>query len=203
MKIYLDNFIDYVADLPTAAKSLVLIFANTIEYIFPAFPGDTVVLLAGFLHAKGAMDLAWTILSIALGSLLGAYCGYQIGKLFLRNPHYKWAKKITASRAFTQFAPWFQAYGYWLLLGNRFVYGIRAGFFFAAGAYGLPLVPVLTLGLISAALFNGLLLLLGYWLGFDAERIISILYSINALFLLAVFALVAFLVWYYNHNKKP
>lgn len=202
MIIFVDKFVDYVASLPAITKSLLLIFATTIEYVFPVFPGDTIVLLAGFLHAKGAVDLAWAMLSIVLGSLLGAYCGYQIGRLFLRNPRYHWAKKIAASKAFVQFTPWFHAYGCWLLLFNRFIYGIRAVFFFAAGAYGLPVLLVLVLGVLSATLFNGILLLLGYWLGFDAERILGILYSVNAVFYLLIIVLAGSITYWYRYKRK-
>jgi membrane-associated protein len=55
-------------------------------------------------------------------------------------------------------------FGAWFLLANRFLPGIRAFLFVAAGAARLPLRRVLLWGGISAAAWNALLLLVGAYL---------------------------------------
>lgn len=203
MPAYLQNIVDYVQHLPAITKTLVLIFSVATEYVFPIFPGDTVVLLAGFLNAHGAVDLVEVIIAVIIGSLLGAYLGYQIGRIFLKEPYtYSWARRLATSNGFAQFNTWYQKWGTLFLLFNRFFPGIRALFFMAAGAIGLPLFRVLALGTVSAVLFNACLVLLGYWLGFNAERILDYFYRFNAVaYVLIAIAIIAGVYWWRKKHR--
>ena len=66
---------------------------------------------------------------------------------------------------------WFRRYGYWIIIGNRFLAGTRAVVSFFAGMSGLHLGKTLVLSFISAAVWNGILVAAGYALGRNFERI--------------------------------
>jgi membrane protein DedA with SNARE-associated domain len=203
MSGYLQNVVDYVRDLPALTKLLTLIFSVAIEYVFPIFPGDTIVLLAGFLHARGAIDLFLVMTSVIVGSILGAYLGYQIGFHLMKKPYkYLWAERIANSAGYTHFNVWYKKWGAWLLLFNRFIHGIRAVFFIAAGASRLPVLKVVTLGTLSAIIFNGCLIVLGYWLGYDTERILTYFYRFNLLVYLFLAAVIGSALYWWRKKRS-
>ena len=200
---YLQDIVDYVAHLPALTKALVIILSMTLQYVFPIFPGDTIVIFAGFLHARGATDLLPVSISIIIGTVIGCFLGYRIGYFLFREPYrYRWIKNIATSKSFGTFNIWYQKWGSWFLLFNRFFHGIRAMFFIAAGAARLPLFRVLYLGAFSAIMFNGCLLGLGYWIGDDTDRILEFLYGFNLL-AYSLIALVVGLIIIYWWRKKP
>jgi membrane-associated protein len=65
----------------------------------------------------------------------------------------------------------YRRWGGWLLLANRFLPGVRAFLFVAAGAVRLPLPRVLALGAVSAAAWNALLLGAGGLLARNADEL--------------------------------
>ena len=65
----------------------------------------------------------------------------------------------------------FQRWGIWLIAANRFFPGIRAFFFVAAGMAGYSFWPVMGLALLSAVLWNLLILGIGIYVGAEFERI--------------------------------
>ena len=54
-------------------------FAGMAEYIFPPFPGDSLMLFGFFLAGRGDLPLAGVFGGAFLGSLVGAELAYQLG----------------------------------------------------------------------------------------------------------------------------
>ena len=71
----------------------------------------------------------------------------------------------------------FERHGVVYVAINRFLPGIRALFFVAAGMSGLPLKKVLLWGAVSAAAWNGLIIAVGFAVGKNWERLLEILKS--------------------------
>lgn len=199
MPDYLLQAIEFIREMPTVIKFLSLVFCVFIEYIFPIFPGDTIVLMAGFLNAHDAVDLMDILFAILIGSLLGALVAYQIGyALVTKKINSPWLNRILEGETLGKFNYWYQKWGSWFILTNRFFPGIRALFFFAAGINKLSRTRVLILGGISAILFNGCLIALGYALGFKADLILQYFYQYSAAALVLtvlVIAIAGFFVW--------
>jgi membrane protein DedA with SNARE-associated domain len=198
----LQGAVNYLLHLPEIIKFLALTFSVSIEYIFPIFPGDTIVILAGFLHAKGAMDIAVVASAICVGSILGAYMGYLVGRLLNKPSIPNWAKKLRESKSFAQFDHWYKKWGVWFLLFNRFFHGIRFMFFVAAGATNFPLAKVLLFSLISAVIFNTLLVSLGYFLGFKTDLILNFFYRSNVIIVVITSLVLALIFYWYKKHKK-
>src|SRR5687768_13833195 len=63
---------------------LALFLASLIEYVFPPFPGDTVVLLGGVFAARGQRPWFWVLLVVTAGSVVGSAIDYFIGQRLSR-----------------------------------------------------------------------------------------------------------------------
>lgn len=200
---FVQQAVEYIRELPLLIKFLALVLSVLMEYIFPVFPGDTIVLLAGFLKAQGAVDLLEITLAVVIGSLLGALFAYSLGVLIAKKRNdWKFLARLLPSATLAKFNLWYRKWGAVFLLLNRFFPGIRALFFVAAGAIRLPIIKVLTLGCLSAILFNGCLILLGYWLGYNADDILMYFYRYNTVAFILLALVVGLFIIYFIWQKK-
>ncbi|MGB8932769.1 MAG: DedA family protein [Anaeromyxobacteraceae bacterium] len=150
------------AALTGAFAPLILSFASCIEYVFPPFPGDLVVLFGAWYATHGELSWPMTFLSVTAGALAGAAIDYRIGVwLAPRVGRRAAAGGHPFAERLARFEVSYRRWGGWLLVFNRFLPGIRAFLFVAAGASGIPLRRVLLLGGISACAWNALLLAAG------------------------------------------
>lgn len=170
---------------------LALFGAALIEYVFPPFPGDSVVLLGGVYAVRGEKPWWLVLLVVTLGSVVGAAIDYYVG--------------VRISRAFEERGAFAEKHpnlarmeermrrsGMWLIAFNRFMPGVRGVLFLAAGASGMNPARVFGWGAFSALLWNGLILAVGITLGGNAERLESLLrhYNVVAWAVLGVVACV-------------
>jgi len=145
-----------------------LFAGSLLEYVFPPFPGDTVTLAGAVLAAAGRLSLPLTFLVVLGASLAGSALDHAFGAWLARrmaradSPSSRW-RRLEPSLARARAA--FQRHGDLALLLNRFLPGVRALLFVAAGFSGMPLGRVLVLGGLSAALWNSLILTGGLLLG--------------------------------------
>jgi membrane protein DedA with SNARE-associated domain len=143
--------------------------SSLIEYVFPPFPGDTITLLGAVLITGYAWSW-WAIAgAVMAGSLAGAYADYWLGlrlRARPRRPEHagRWA-------AIDRVVARFQRHGPAYLILNRFVPGIRALFFLAAGLAGMRRRDVLLFGGLSVALWCALLLAAGAALGANLDAL--------------------------------
>jgi len=139
----------------------VLFAATFVEYVFPPFPGDTVVLLGAWYAVHG--DLSWPAAFAAVtgGAMLGAWADWLIGRGLANRARRPGSLRWLDAERLARFETAYRRWGALLLIANRFMPGIRAFLFVAAGAARIPLGRVLLFGAISAALWNALLLAAG------------------------------------------
>ncbi len=151
---------------------LVLFFAALIEYVFPPFPGDTVVLLGGAYAALGERHVALVIAAVTLGSGVGIALLHRVGVALGRGLAHRTGSVLGIShQALERAQVAVHARGDALLVLNRFLPSFRALVFVAAGASSISLPRALVLGTVSAALWNALLVSAGYVVGDNLARI--------------------------------
>ncbi len=140
----------------------VLFFASFIEYVFPPFPGDTIVLLGAWYAVRGSVSWPMAFVAVTAGAMAGAWIDWAVGRALAPVLSTRAARRgfLDAERL-AEFEAAYRRWGGLLLVANRFLPGIRAFLFVAAGASGIPIGRVLLLGGISAALWNALLLAVG------------------------------------------
>ncbi len=146
----------------SAYAPAVLLFASFIEYVFPPFPGDTVVLLGAWYAVQGVLSWPMTFAMVTVGAVAGALVDYQVGARLGRGLERNATRRgpLTVERL-ARFEVGYRRWGTLILVANRFLPGVRAFLFVAAGAARVPLGKVLLCGAVSAALWNALLLFAG------------------------------------------
>jgi membrane-associated protein len=151
----------------------ILFFATSVEYLFPPFPGDLLLVLAAWYATHGAISWPATFLWVTAGALTGAAINYRIGAwLGPRVTRRAEAGGHPFAEKLALFEVSYRRWGAWLLVFNRFMPGIRAFLFVAAGAAGIPLRRVLLLGGISACVWNALLLTAGAFVARNVDELV-------------------------------
>lgn len=197
----LDSWIVAVGPLAFFALGL----AALLEYVFPPFPGDTILLLGGIYAVRGDKPWYLVLLVITCGSVIGAALNYWVGmKLAGRFEHRKKPLFGLTHTRFHNLQARMRRRGTLLLLANRFMPGVRGVIFLAAGAAMIPLPRVLGLGAVSALAWNMLVLGAGIAVGGNAERLEDWLtrYQTAAVGLFVVAALAAAVRWWMR-RKRP
>lgn len=148
---------------PSLLSGVILFFVAWIEYVFPIFPGDTLMIAGGFFAARGAISLYVVFIALVLGSVSGSITCWALGNGALK---YRFSKRIiyffVTDEHIEHVKIWYKRYGNWVLIFNRFMLGIRSAFMFVSGIAKLPLRQVLLWGTVSALLWNSLLIYAGY-----------------------------------------
>ncbi len=157
------------------AAPAVLLGATLVEYVFPPFPGDLVVVLGAWYAVQGEISWASALVAVTVGALAGAWIDYRVGAALGR----RLDRRLAARRPLTEerllrFEASYRRWGVLLLAANRFLPGIRAFLFVAAGASGIPLRTVLLFGGISAIAWNVVLLGAGALVARNAEELVRL-----------------------------
>jgi membrane-associated protein len=154
---------------------LLLFGAAFIEYVFPPFPGDLLVVLGAWYAVHG--ELSWPAVygAVTAGAVAGAWVDHRVGVwVGDRLEHSPLAARFLSHDQLARFEAAYRRWGSWLLLLNRFLPGVRGILFLAAGASGIPLGRTLLLGGISATVWNGLLLAAGALVAGNLEELITL-----------------------------
>jgi membrane protein DedA with SNARE-associated domain len=204
MDEWLQAVLDYILAHAGGWSGVLIFFSAFLEYIFPPFPGDVITLLAAWLVVKGAWSVWLALTVVSSGALAGVVVDYFIGWklagwLGRPGPGRRWLPGPEQLRLFQEK---FRRWGWWLIAANRFMPGIRAFFFVAAGSARLALLPVVGLAFVSALAWNGMLLGVGYTLGTNFQRLRSWLAEYNIAAWLVVLVLALTLMVYYIVRRR-
>lgn len=161
------------------AAPLILFLGSFVEYVFPPFPGDLVVVLGAWYAVQGQISWAATFAATTAGAVAGAWVDWRVGRALGRTLEQRAHRPTIAHRLLTEdrlarFDAGYRRWGGLLLVVNRFFPGIRAFVFVAAGAAGIPLRRVLLLGGVSAAAWNALLLGAGALIAHNQDELLAL-----------------------------
>jgi membrane protein DedA with SNARE-associated domain len=206
----LQHLLDLIAQDHNGIGVLVLFVSSLIEYIFPPFPGDAITLFGTYLVVKGLWSFPFALFLATTGSLFGAAADYGIGIwLGHRLDHLPSEKQIKRWTFLTRekyelVTDRFNRYGAIYIAINRFLPGIRAFFFVAAGAAHMRLWKVLFWAAVSALIWNSLILGLGYAVGSNWERLRSIMstYTLIAWIVVGVMVVGVICFWLLRKRRR-
>ena len=175
MAAYLDSLLAVLASVdPLWAYSL-LVLSAFLENIVPPVPGDTVVVFSAYLVGRGLLDIWPVFFATWVGGTAGFlamyYLGYSRGRAFFAG------RRGTAKLA--QAERWLSRYGVALILGNRFLSGIRSVIAIGAGLGRMPWPTVALCSSIGMAIWNGLLLYAGFLVGENWQQVAEVLAQYN------------------------
>lgn len=193
-----DWLIQFVSDVNNPAALAVLGGSAMVEYLFPPFPGDTITLFGAVLITAYGWSFAAVFTTVMLGSMAGAMADFYLGH-HLRRRRSRKPGAGRRSAIIDRLVGKFHRHGALYLVINRFVPGIRALFFVAAGMAGMEPGKVLIYATISAALWNLGIIALGGLLGANLDTMREIVgdYYLVAWCILGVIvaALIARKLW--------
>ena len=141
-----------------------------LENVFPPIPSEIILPLAGFLTGQNRFSFVLVLIATTLGSLIGALVLYGIGlaigqrrvnRLVERYGH--WA--LLTPEDLTRSENWFDRYGPVAVFTGRLVPLVRSLVSIPAGYRRMPLGQFLLLTGFGSALWNGVLVGLGWALG--------------------------------------
>jgi membrane protein DedA with SNARE-associated domain len=170
-------------------ESLVLTYGYPALFVAMFLEGETPLIIAGFLAHRGYLSLpvvmvVATVATILIDQIL-FHLGRKRGRAIIQS-HPSWAEK--AGRLELKF----KHYHTLILVGFRFLYGLRTVAPLAIGISGVGALRFILLNTVGAVLWVSVVAGVGYGLGETLERLVSDFYRYEGLavaFLLATSAL--------------
>lgn len=186
----MESLVSYLTSLDPVWVYIVVAAIAFIENVFPPFPSDVLVVAAGSLSAANRVDPILIVAVSTIGSTAGFFVMYRIGSWLGRGFLETGKVRFISPEQVLKVEGWFQKYGYAVVVANRFLAGTRAVVSFFAGLSHLRVVPCIVLSLLSALVWNSILVWAGYELGSNWRVILEYLNSyaetVTSLLILAV-----------------
>ncbi|WP_320673799.1 DedA family protein [Prochlorococcus sp. MIT 1341] len=217
------DFSDFISQLPqligqaVAANQwmgyLAIFLAMFLENLFPPIPSELIMPLGGFYVHQGQLQLFPVVLAGLLGTLLGAFPWYYIGRFANEERLEAWLRRngrwigispdeLSRSRS------WFSRYGSLLVFWGRLVPGIRTLISVPAGIELMPLSPFLLWTTAGSFIWTLLLTLAGFALGESyssvetwIEPVSKIIKTLLATLLIISFCWLIFRAWNRRNNN--
>ena len=174
------GFTDFVTQLPDLIGRAVeanqwlgytaIFAAMFLENLFPPIPSELIMPLGGFYVQQGQLDLVPVVFAGLLGTVLGAFPWYGIGRLINEERIEQWLKRHgrwigISTEELARSRRWFSRYGTALVFWGRLIPGIRTLISVPAGIELMPLGPFLIWTTAGSLIWTLLLTLAGMVLG--------------------------------------
>lgn len=200
---YLDRFLEIIVVNIQGVGYLGVFLAVFLEYACLPLPSEILLPFIGLLSSQGAFSLVGVIVISVLAGLTGSTLCYLLG-YYLGSPIIDWlsAKSKGARKSFKKLDEILLKYGKQAVFFSRILPLTRTYISLLVGATKMKYTEFIGFSLGGIALWNVVLISLGYFLGENTELIQSILkdYSIIAILLILI---LGFIVLYkYMKSKK-
>jgi membrane protein DedA with SNARE-associated domain len=169
-----------------------------LENLFPPIPSELIMPLAGFTVAKGQMDFIPVIIAGVVGTILGAFPWYYIGKFIseerlehLADKYGKWIS--VTSKDIKKANNWFNEHGGKAVFFCRLVPGVRTLISLPAGINNMPLIPFTLYSTLGTTIWVTFLTFLGYKLGDNYELVDEYLGPVSKIVLAII--VIFFILW--------
>jgi len=179
--------------------------AESAAFVGLAVPGETAMLLGGFLAFRGRVSLGWMMAAGALGAVVGDSVGYQVGRLFgERLMRSRLGRKVGEQR-WASAGAYLRAKGGRAVFLGRFVGVLRALVPALAGMSRMPYRRFLPWNLAGGVIWAPGFVLVGYLAGGSYRQVERIVGRASLLLLLVVVlagALVLVGRWVVRHPDR-
>jgi membrane protein DedA with SNARE-associated domain len=159
----MDRILDFLGQSPEA---YFIVFALAVgDGIFPAFPAESGLIVAGLLAALGDLQLGWVIVAGALGAFVGDTVSYTLGRFVGRPAQQRFLRGERSQKAVDWAQDQLATRGGLMIVVGRYVPGGRTAVTLTAGLTHYPYVKFAlfdALAAISWAIYGSVL---GYFGG--------------------------------------
>lgn len=199
----IEQTLEFISSLSPFWIYVVLFLFSFIENVFPPTPSDLVIVVGGSLIVTHSIHFIPTLLLTSAGSVIGFMglfvVGLQLDKKVVRAGKIK----FISVEALDKLERWFLKYGYLIILGNRFLPGMRSFISFFAGLSELDTQKTALLASISSLIWNSAIIYLGIEFGKNISKVDSLLSTYSNI-VIVVFALIVviYILRYFILKKK-
>lgn len=178
----------FFADLIDAAGEVGVGLLTLVETLIPPVPSEVVLPLAGFLAQQGRLSLSLVLVTATIGSVVGALVFYALGAWLGMDRAIGLLSKIPLLDAedLQAASDWFHRHGRGSVFFGRLVPGVRSLISLPAGAQRMSLVAFTALTSVGSAMWNAILVGLGYGLGTQWQRVGGIASTVSNVVVLLV-----------------
>lgn len=185
-----NSFVDIVSQGGYLGVFLLMLAEN----VFPPIPSELIMPLAGFVSARGDLNIVLVILAGTAGSVVGALPWYYAGALFgrdrLKRMANRYGRWLTVSSIDIDVASlWFARHGAAAVFFGRLIPAIRTLISVPAGIVNMPLLPFLAYSTIGSLIWTALLAVTGYLLQSQYELVEQYVDPVSKGVLIAVIAI--------------
>ena len=157
-----------------------ILLAMFLENLFPPIPSELIMPLGGFYVQQGQLHFLPVVLAGLLGTVLGAFPWYGIGRLANEERLQNWVQKYgrwigISSEELSKSRRWFNRYGSSLVFWGRLIPGIRTLISVPAGIEMMPLLPFIAWTTAGSLIWTLLLTIAGQILGESYEQVAIII----------------------------
>lgn len=166
---------------------LVQHFSYGILFLWSILEGEIGLALAGFLAHEGSLRYEYIVIIAVCGALLGDVALFLTG-YFFKNRVETWLHNY--ERKVQRIWQWFERYGVWVIIFERFIYGTHIPALLVIGMSGLRFGKFLFFDILGVIFWAVSFTALGYFFGQDAIDLLSFFQRhLSIIILLALFGL--------------
>ena len=174
-----------------------ILLAMFLENIIPPIPSELIMPLGGFYVHQGQLDFLPVVLAGLIGTVLGAFPWYGIGRLVNEERLEKWLKNNGRwiginPQELARSRKWFNRYGVSLVFWGRLVPGIRTLISVPAGVELMPLSPFLIWTTAGSLIWTLFLTITGFYLGDNYGNIEQWISPFSSIFKIIIILLISF-----------
>ncbi len=196
----IETLVTFLLDLPLWGVFVATFVIAYIENLFPPSPSDLLLVFVGTMCGIGIVDYTSTLVVATAGSTTGFATAYWIGRYYGRSlVEQGWVPFISIA-LIDRVETWLNKYHGLIIVANRFLAGTRAVIAFAAGMTRLPFPRTLFYCLISAAVWNGILLAVGIAVGSRWREADSFIAAYG--WAMTGLLVIVLAVWYWRKRKR-
>lgn len=180
-----------------------------IENIFPPIPSEVILTFGGFITINSNITIIGVIIASTLGSLVGAFLLYFIGKLLhketlIKIVKSKYGKLLRIKVKDIESADkWFDEKGNKTVFFCRFVPVVRSLISIPAGMSDMPIIKFTIYTLLGSIIWNTVLILVGAFAGDKKDLILSIIDKASHIILiLIIIVMIIFIYRFYQKRIK-
>ena len=199
-----ETWINTIQQLPPLGVLCAIFFVSYIENIFPPSPSDVLLVFAGTLVGAGTIGFAPALLASTMGGTLGFMTAYAAGRYFEQRIVSGRFGRYLPANTIHQVEQLFRKYGYGVIIGNRFLAGTRAVVSFFAGMSKMNLGATTLLSAVGAAVWNSILLYLGYTFASNWQDAVKYIqsYALFATIVVITLLVIFGIIWFRRRRQQ-